>query len=41
MTELGPFVLATTNPNKAREIREISLGAGSSLELLGQAGGCA
>jgi XTP/dITP diphosphohydrolase len=32
--ELGPFVLATTNPNKAREIREIFAGAGFSLELL-------
>ncbi len=32
--ELGPFVLATTNPNKAREIREIFAGAGLRLELL-------
>jgi XTP/dITP diphosphohydrolase len=32
--ELGPFVLATTNPNKAREIREIFAGAGFSPELL-------
>ncbi len=34
MGELGPFVLATTNPNKAREIREIFAGAGLRLELL-------
>lgn len=34
MAELGPFVLATTNPNKAREIREIFAGAGFSAELL-------
>ena len=34
MAELGPFVLATTNPNKAREIREIFAGAGLRLELL-------
>jgi XTP/dITP diphosphohydrolase len=34
VTELGPFVLATTNPNKAREIREIFARAGLSLELL-------
>jgi XTP/dITP diphosphohydrolase len=34
VTELGPFVLATTNPNKAREIREIFAGTGFSPELL-------
>lgn len=34
MTELGPFVLATTNPNKAREIREIFAGSGLAVELL-------
>jgi non-canonical purine NTP pyrophosphatase (RdgB/HAM1 family) len=34
VAELGPFVLATTNPNKAREIREIFAGAGFSAELL-------
>lgn len=34
MAEPGPFVLATTNPNKAREIREIFAGAGLRLELL-------
>jgi len=34
VAEPGPFVLATTNPNKAREIREIFAGAGLSLELL-------
>ena len=34
MGELGPFVLATTNPNKAREIREIFAGAGLRFELL-------
>jgi XTP/dITP diphosphohydrolase len=34
VADLGPFVLATTNPNKAREIREIFAGAGLSLELL-------
>jgi XTP/dITP diphosphohydrolase len=32
VSELGPFVLATTNPNKAREIREIF--AGLDVELL-------
>ena len=34
MANLGPFVLATTNPNKAREIRQIFAGAGLRLELL-------
>jgi XTP/dITP diphosphohydrolase len=34
VAEPGPFVLATTNPNKAREIREIFAGAGLRLELL-------
>ena len=38
MGELGPFVLATTNPNKAREIREIFAGAGLRLELLARPG---
>lgn len=37
MAELGPFVLATTNPNKAREIREIF--AGLEIELLPRPGG--
>ncbi len=34
MDEHGPFVLATTNPNKAREIREILATAGLDVELL-------
>jgi XTP/dITP diphosphohydrolase len=34
VNDQGPFVLATTNPNKAREIREIFAGGGLSLELL-------
>ena len=34
MADMGPFVLATTNPNKAREIREIFAGAGLNFELL-------
>jgi XTP/dITP diphosphohydrolase len=34
VAEAGPFVLATTNPNKAREIREIFAGTGFSPELL-------
>jgi XTP/dITP diphosphohydrolase len=34
VAELGPFVLATTNSNKAREIREIFVGAGLRFELL-------
>jgi XTP/dITP diphosphohydrolase len=34
VAELGPFVLATTNPNKAREIREIFAGAGFGAEVL-------
>jgi XTP/dITP diphosphohydrolase len=37
VAELGPFVLATTNPNKAREIREIF--AGLEIELLPRPGG--
>jgi XTP/dITP diphosphohydrolase len=32
--DLGPFVLATTNPNKAREIREIFVASGLEVELL-------
>jgi XTP/dITP diphosphohydrolase len=32
--ELGPFVLATTNSNKAREIREILASSGLDVELL-------
>jgi len=39
VTELGPFVLATTNPNKAREIREIFAGAGLRFELLARPAG--
>ena len=39
MAELGPFVLATTNPNKAREIRQIFAGAGLRLELLARPAG--
>ena len=34
MAELGPFVLATTNPDKAREIRQILATAGLNVELL-------
>ncbi len=34
MAEPGPFVLATTNPNKAREIREIFAGGGLCFDLL-------
>jgi XTP/dITP diphosphohydrolase len=34
VAELGPFVLATTNPNKAREIRQILATAGLKVELL-------
>jgi XTP/dITP diphosphohydrolase len=34
VAELGPFVLATTNPNKAREIREIMASSGLDVELL-------
>ena len=34
MTELGPFVLATTNANKAREIREILSSSGLEVELV-------
>jgi XTP/dITP diphosphohydrolase len=34
VAELGRFVLATTNPNKAREIREILSSAGLALELV-------
>lgn len=34
MAELGPFVLATTNSNKAREIREILASSGLDAELL-------
>ncbi len=34
MAEPGPFVLATTNPNKAREIREIFAGGGLRFDLL-------
>jgi XTP/dITP diphosphohydrolase len=32
--EVGPFVLATTNANKAREIREILSSSGCSVELV-------
>jgi XTP/dITP diphosphohydrolase len=32
--ELGPLVLATTNPHKAREIREIFAATGLEIELL-------
>ena len=32
--DLGPFVLATTNPNKAREIREILATEGLEVELV-------
>jgi XTP/dITP diphosphohydrolase len=34
VAEPGPFVLATTNPNKAREIREIFAGGGLRFDLL-------
>ena len=34
MVDLGPFVLATTNSNKAREIREIMASSGLDVELL-------
>ena len=34
MAEPGPFVLATTNPNKAREIREIFAACGLRIELM-------
>ncbi len=34
MVDLGPFVLATTNANKAREIREIMASSGLDVELL-------
>ncbi|HXW78833.1 MAG TPA: RdgB/HAM1 family non-canonical purine NTP pyrophosphatase [Acidimicrobiales bacterium] len=34
MAELGRFVLATTNPNKAREIREILSSSGLEVELV-------
>jgi XTP/dITP diphosphohydrolase len=34
VAEPGRFVLATTNPNKAREIREIFAGCGLDLELV-------
>jgi XTP/dITP diphosphohydrolase len=34
VAELGTFVLATTNPNKAREIREIFARSGLDLELV-------
>jgi XTP/dITP diphosphohydrolase len=33
MADLGPFVLATANPNKAREIREILASSGLDAEL--------
>ncbi len=41
MAELGPFVLATTNPNKAREIRQILATAGLDVELLDRPQGVA
>ena len=41
MAELGPFVLATTNPNKAREIRQILATAGLNVELLDRPQGVA
>ena len=34
MADQGPFVLATTNANKAREIREVFAGGGLEVELL-------
>ena len=34
MSEVGPFVLATTSPDKAREIREILASSGLDVELL-------
>jgi len=36
--ELGPFVLATTNPNKAREIREIFAASGLGVVLVDRPG---
>ena len=39
MAELGPFVLATTNVNKAREIRGILTGSGLDVELLDRPAG--
>jgi XTP/dITP diphosphohydrolase len=34
MVERGPFVLATTNPNKVREIRQILAASGVDVELV-------
>jgi len=34
VSEVGPFVLATTSPDKAREIREILASSGLDVELL-------
>ena len=39
VAELGPFVLATTNVNKAREIRGILPGSGLDVELLDRPAG--
>jgi XTP/dITP diphosphohydrolase len=41
MAELGPFVLATTNPNKAREIRQILATGGLDVELVDRPEGAA
>ena len=41
MGDRGPFVLATTNPNKAREIREILASAGLDIELVDRPSGAA
>ena len=38
VVDLGRFVLATTNPDKAREIREILASAGLEVELLDRPG---
>jgi XTP/dITP diphosphohydrolase len=39
VTEVGPFVLATSNANKVREIREILSSSGLEVELVDRPGG--